>query len=162
MEAVQAIIDKEPKLVNARDEKGLSPVIVALYCGRKDIADCLIAQGAVLDIFEASAAGRSDRIRELLKQNPSLINRFSSDGFNPLHLAAFFGNYDTARLLLEQGAIVNAQSHNPMKVTSLHSAVAGNQTEVAIILIEKGADVNANQEGGFTPLHSRLRTGTWS
>ena len=76
-----------------------------------------------------------------------------------LHLAAFFGHRQLAKLLVESGADVNAVSHNAQKVTPLHSAVASNQTEVSQLLVDSGADVNRKQEKDFTPLHGAAQNG---
>ena len=41
----------------------------------------------------------------------------------------------------------------------LHSAIAGNQPEVALLLLERGADPNARANGGWTPLHFAATSG---
>ncbi len=43
---VKAAIAKDPKLVDARDDKGRTPLHMAAYYGRKDVAELLIAGGA--------------------------------------------------------------------------------------------------------------------
>jgi uncharacterized protein len=107
-------------------------------------------------VFEASAAGRAERVRELLDQDPSLANAWADDGFQPLGLASFFGHVEAARLLVERGAEVNSASRNDMKVMPLHSAVATGDPdaryELAKLLLEHGADPNARQQDDYTPL----------
>jgi uncharacterized protein len=107
-------------------------------------------------VFEASAAGRAERVRELLDQDPSLANAWADDGFQPLGLASFFGHVEAARLLVERGAEVNSASRNDMKVMPLHSAVATGDPdaryELAKLLLEHGADPNARQHDDYTPL----------
>jgi ankyrin repeat protein len=62
------------------------------------------------------------------------------------------GNYEQARLLIEQGADVNATDEYGR--TPLHGAARNeNGFEIAKFLIEKGADVNTNDKWGSTPLH---------
>ena len=63
------------------------------------MADLLIERGAVLDIFDACAAGRLERARSLLEANPSLVKGFAADGFQALGLAAFFGHPELVRFL---------------------------------------------------------------
>jgi uncharacterized protein len=107
-------------------------------------------------VFEASAAGRAERVRELLDEDPSLANAWADDGFQPLGLASFFGHVEAARLLVERGAEVNSASRNDMKVMPLHSAVATGDPdaryELAKLLLEQGADPNALQQDDYTPL----------
>jgi ankyrin repeat protein len=107
-------------------------------------------------VFEASAAGRAVRVRELLDEDPSLANAWAGDGFQPLGLATFFGHVEAAQLLVERGAEVNSASRNDMKVMPLHSAVATGDPdaryELAKLLLEHGADPNARQQDDYTPL----------
>ena len=119
----------------------------------------LVAADPSLAIFAASILGDADQINELLTANRSSVGLLSSDGWTPLHLAAFFGKTEAARLLLNKGALVNARSTNPMENMPLHAAAAGRHLEVSKLLIEHGAPVNARQHGGFTPLHSAAQNG---
>jgi ankyrin repeat protein len=133
----------------------MSDVLQAVYRGNRDEAERLAA-GRELDVFEAAALGRTDRLRELLDDDPACANARAEDGFQPLGLASFFGHPEAARLLVERGAEVNSASRNQMKVMPLHSAVATSDPaaryELAELLLEAGADPNAVQQDQFTPL----------
>jgi uncharacterized protein len=159
LDRVRELIAEDAALAGARDADGLSAVTQARYHGEDDIVDALLAAGPELDVFEAAAVGRLERVRELLEDDPALATALSPDGFTPLHLAAFFGHPEIARLLLERGADANAVARNPMRVTPLHSAAAARQIEIAELLVDHGADVNAAQERGFTPLHAAAQNG---
>lgn len=134
----------------------MSELLQAIYRGDQARTDELLAGDPELDVFEAAAVGRTDRLRELLDEDPSLANAWAEDGFQPLGLASFFGHVESARLLLERGADVNSASRNDFKVAPLHSAVAEKDAEVryelATLLLEHGADPNARQQDDFTPL----------
>jgi ankyrin repeat protein len=160
--AVAALLATDPGLARARDANGVSATMHAVYHGQPAIAERVAAALADLDVFEAAALARVDRVGELVAADPSLARAFSPDGFTALHYPAFFGGPDapsTARALLNAGADVNARSANPFAVLPLHSAVAGDHDAVVAVLLEAGADVNATQRHGFTPLHGAAQNG---
>ena len=134
----------------------MSELLQAIYRGDRARADELLAGDPELDVFEAAAVGRTERLRELLDDDPSLANAWAEDGFQPLGLASFFGHVQAAKLLLERGAEVNSASRNDFEVMPLHSAAATGDSEVryelAKLLLEHGADPNARQQDEFTPL----------
>jgi ankyrin repeat protein len=138
-----------------------SPIMDALYHGRRDEADRLLAESGpnALSIHEAAAMGVLPRIETLLAQDPTSANAWSADGFQPLGLAAFFGRPEAAALLLARGGEINTRSRNSFGVMALHAALAGPTPEIARSLIDAGADVNAVQQDGVTPLHEAAANG---
>ena len=152
-------LDVEPALVNARDEQGLSAVLTAAYYQEPGIARLLVQRGAELSVFEACTVGELPRVKALVEQQPDSINAYAPDGFQPLGLAAFFGQTGIVEFLLSKGAEVNSPSRNAMRVMPLHSAIANKQTEIARRLLDHGADVDATQADDFTPLHEAAQNG---
>jgi ankyrin repeat protein len=153
------VVAKTPALSGSRAANGVSALLYARYRDNLAAVETLLRANPPIDIFDAAALGRTGRLRELIAAQPDLTGAFSADGFTPLHLAAFFGQAETARALIHAGAEVNAVSRNEMRVMPLHSAAAARRDEVARMLIEAGADVNATQEGGYTPLHAAAQNG---
>ena len=121
--------------------------------------DALVAADPTLAIFAAAMLGDIARLDGLLTANRSLVTAVSSDGWTALHLAAFFGKPEAARLLLNKGAQVTARSTNPMMNLALHAAAAGKHTEVVKLLLEFGTPANAQQHGGWTALHAAAQHG---
>ena len=147
---VKAILDQTPSLASARLPDGESPVMAALYRGHHEVIALLIAAGAEVDLFAAAATGRIDDLRRALKATEA-VGAYAYDGWTPLHLAAFFGRIDAARILLDAGADVHAVSRNGLTNTPLHAATAGKHSEVALLLLAHGAKADVADAGGYTP-----------
>lgn len=152
VEEATRLAKEDPTLLKARDANGASPILVAIYNQKPDVANALAAM-TTLDLFEASALGKVDRIREILDRNPSAASSHAPDGFTPVALAAFFGHANATRTLIAAGADVNAAATNAFKVQALHAAVAGRNMEIVRAVLSVGANPNAPQQAGFRPIH---------
>lgn len=148
---VKAIVEAAPGLASARMPGGESPVMAAVYRGHRDVVAALLDAGAEVDVFVAAATGRIDDLRRALKE-PGAAVAYAYDGWTPLHLAAFFGRLDAARILLEAGADVHAVSRNSLTNTPLHAATAGKHSDVALLLVALGAKADVADAGGYTAL----------
>jgi uncharacterized protein len=156
---VERLVAEDRSRVNAQDGQGLSAVMTAAYHQKPEIVALLVKKRAKLNLFEACAVGKVERVKSLLKRKPKLLNEFAPDGFQPLGLASFFGHVEVVRFLLESGAEVNTPSQNGLKVTPLNSAAAGRYYEIAMLLLERDANPNIRQEGDIVPLHSAAMNG---
>ena len=143
----------------------MSDVLQAIYRGDHDEAERLAA-GRELDVFEASALGRVERLRELLDADPSLVNAYGADGFHPVGLASFFGHVGAARLLFERGADANQLARNEhIQTAAIHAAAASEgkdqatRYELVKLALEHGADPNLPQGGGFTAMDAARQNG---
>jgi ankyrin repeat protein len=157
--AVESALAEAPGLLDEQNQAGQSAFLLAKYYGQSRMADYLLGRGPKLDLFTAAAAGDAGRVFTFLGDDPAAIHSHSSDGWTPLHLAAFFGHSELAAGLIERGAAVDARSTNAMVNTPLHAAVAGGHVEVVRLLLERGAKVNASQHGGWTALHGAAQAG---
>jgi cytohesin len=113
--------------VNAKDNRGMTPLHKAAYYGRRQMAKVLIAKGA--NVNETDTAGQT-----------------------PLHIAANFGALFVPELLLANGANISARDkagNTPMHAASVWHV----GKDLLELLIAKGADVNARNKAGQTPLH---------
>jgi ankyrin repeat protein len=146
---VGQILANQPALASQRLPSGESPLMAALYRGHQQTVARLIELGVELDVFAAAATGSIGPLERALR-NPAVVNGVAYDGWTPLHLAAFFGQIDAARLLLDRGADPTAVSNNGLRNTPLHAAVAGKHQDVALLLLERGADPGSQDAGGFT------------
>jgi uncharacterized protein len=158
-DGVKRLLEQDPAASEARDPTGVSLLMQSLYRGRRDLAELIASKKKSLDIFEATALGRLADLRDRIRDEASLINSRSGDGFTALHFAGFFGQPEAARLLIDNGAQVDAVAANPMQVMPLHSAASARNLEAVRLLLEHGAPVNARQHGGWAPIHSAAQNG---
>ncbi len=124
----------------------------------REVAALLLEYGARYDIWSACGLDDAWRVEQLLREDPALVRAGDPSGFTPLHWAAKQGALECARMLLDVGADVNADS-NSLKMP-LHQAAVAHQNMVLLpsnvdlmaLLIEAGADVDARDSKGRTPL----------
>jgi ankyrin repeat protein len=144
----------------------VTELLDALYSGRQDTVDELLARNPSLTVFEAAAFGREERLEELVRENPQLANAYGDDGFQPLGLACFFGHVGAARILLAAGADPNTLARNEhIQTSALHAAAASENTtpeqryELCALLLDSGADPNLPQPGGFRAIDAARQDG---
>jgi uncharacterized protein len=154
---VREMLKQDPSLIKAAAKNGASAIQVSVYARQKPITDLLLATGVELNIFEAAATGRLERVRELLKKNPELIHAYSPDGWTPLHLN--FGNVEMAKFLMDSGADLDAVSKNKFTATPLQGSVVNHSIEVGRLLLARGANASPRNDDGGNPLHEAAGNG---
>ena len=154
---IASLLKEHPAFAKAHTKNGITPILYAVYAKHPEIAEFLIAGGGELNIFEAAATGRIDKVRESLRKDPSLIRAFSPDGWTALHLN--FNNQALAKMLIDAGADLDANSRNKLNATPLQGAAANNWIDLAKLYLSRGANVNCRSEGGGTPLHEAAANG---
>lgn len=155
---VRRLLSKSPGLIHEK-ENGLSPVMVAAYHQEPAIADYLADQIVNLTIFEAATVGDTKQIARHLARDPQLVNAYSDDGFQPLGLACYFGQYEAAEYLINAGANTNSQSMNGIGAAPLQSAAAAGHAKIVMLLLNNGADPNIREKNGYSPLHAAAQNG---
>uniref|UniRef100_A0A8D0L346 GA binding protein transcription factor subunit beta 2 n=1 Tax=Sphenodon punctatus TaxID=8508 RepID=A0A8D0L346_SPHPU len=100
-------------------------------------------------LLEAARKGQDDEVRTLMANGAP----FTTDwlGTSPLHLAAQYGHYSTAEVLLRAG--VSRDARTKVDRTPLHMAATDGHTHIVELLIRNGADVNAKDMLKMTALH---------
>ena len=112
--------------INVVAKDGFTPLQLACFFNREDVALWLIGQGA--DVTAVAENGM--RIQ-------------------PIHAACAANNITIINALLQNGADVNARQANDF--TPLHTAADNNSPELATLLLEHGADKTAVTTSGQTP-----------
>ena len=145
---VKELLANDHALVNAKTERGFSPVAVAVYYHQPGILDVILAHRPAMTVHDAALAGDLKRVRELVEKDPMLVNDASSpDGFPPLALAAYAGRADVVAFFLSKGADLHFAAPG-VGFNALTGAVSESRAEVVKILVKTGAKVNYLYEGG--------------
>lgn len=118
-------INAGPGVLEARDERGSTPLILASYLGNREATKALVEAGA--DLNAVSGTGTA------------------------LMGVCFKGYADIAAYLIDAGADVNASDPKAANGgTALIFAAMFNRAEVVELLLEKGADAGAKDGNGLT------------
>lgn len=159
IQEIYDLLNRMPDLANQQTSHGISPILLASYYRRPQMAAMIAGFSKEISLFEACALGHLEYTVDLISQQPRLVNAFASDGFTPLGLAAYFGREEIAKILIQNGAAVNVPTNNGYNVFPIHSAVAAKSYGITKLLLDAGAEVNVVQQAGFTPLHAAAQYG---
>lgn len=127
LEGIQKVLTSVPELLNAIDERGSTPLLLATYYGHMEVAKYLLDSGAEVDAKDSSG-------------NTALMG------------VCFKGYENIAALLVNAGANVNHV--NSMGATSLIYAASFNKIGIAKILLDNGANINTKDARGNTALEN--------
>lgn len=151
--AVRALVEKSPRLVEARDAQGLSLLHYAAYGRDAGLVEFLIDKGAEsgaagpsgeTPLMVAASNDRAEIVAALLKKGAPLEAK-NEYGRTALVLCAREqGQAATARILLEAGADIEAADRNGS--TALELAAWRGKTEFVDLLLERGARVPESGE----------------
>lgn len=101
-------------------------------------------------LLRNSDAANAQRALEIMKVDPSWINKQDTDQQTPLHVAVSYNHQDVVEWLLANGADFNAQAYNGF--TPLHMT---RNPEIVKQILEKKPDLTLESVGG-TPLQRAL------
>ena len=104
----------------------------------------------------AIMSGDTKLIRKSIKKDKSIVTIRDKAQRTLLMEAAIFKKEDIARLLIENGADVNAQEIKGW--SPLHFATQSNLPGLVKLLIEKGANLNSQDAWGNVPLLRALHS----
>lgn len=104
--------------------------------------------GIITPLQGAAAFANEATVRLLVARGANLsVERNDSDFKSALHAAAFYGNTDNARALLDLGSDVNLRGGR--FGTCLQAAATNGHVDTMTALLDAGAEVNEQDIGGF-------------
>ncbi len=97
--------------------------------------------------YDAVALGSTEEMAALLKADPTLATQQDGFGFEAIHMLDYAGFDAKLKLLLANGADINAQNHDGIGL--IHFLV---DPEFLPAVLAAGADVDLRDKAGETPL----------
>lgn len=129
--------------------------VVRLFLSNKAKVNAKLPHSEQTAIFAAARNGSVEIMRELLKDKAK-VNISDENGITPLMIAAYEGNPEVLRILLESKSDLDRQtdiaSDMVGKWTALHFAVLQGDADVVEILLRKGANAQIRDHNGYRPL----------
>jgi ankyrin repeat protein len=106
---------------------------------------------SVEQIIGAIGGNDLEAVKELIEENPGIVNIENSEGQTPLFVASLLGHIDIVELLVTNGAHIDHQDTTD-GFTPLSLAAIRGHLHVVEYLIIQGANVNLKINRGDTPL----------
>ena len=159
LDCVEMLLDAA---INACDDvDDWTPLILAAFCGQKEVLSLLLQKGANVDakskrfgrsaLHFACQGGKLDCVEILLDAGSAINVCDDDDDFTPLILATFCGQKEVLSLLLQRGALVDAKSKRFGR-TALHWACQEGKLDCVEMLLDAGSAINVCDDGDWTPL----------
>jgi uncharacterized protein len=154
VDAVKVLLDRGAQ-VNAKETWGGTTALMWAVSERHpEVARLLVERGADVNAksdFVPSASGRGFEGTAPVAPKPNqTVEEFASGWLTPLMFAAREDDLQSARILIQAGAAVNAAGGDGKDALAL--ALFNGSYDVASLLIDSHADVNHADAQRFTPL----------
>ena len=124
----------------------------------KSVVPAFPTREEINDFCVAGKTGDMQKLKDALaKFGRSIINETDHNADTALTWAAWTGQIEAVKLLLDHGAPIDGPGMHGK--SALIWAVQGNKKEVVTLLLERGADINAKDSNGETAFTMADRNG---
>ncbi|KAJ6014428.1 ankyrin repeat-containing domain protein [Penicillium herquei] len=145
--------------MDVEDELTTSPIIWAVINGHVEIAKLFASEKkdvgstqpydpSQVELICEARNGHIELIKSLLLQG--VTPNFMVGGYTPIQLAARYGHYSSAKLLLEYGA--NPDTQDNFDRSALYNAAVHNDGKLTRLLLSHHANANLQDTNGSTAL----------
>jgi ankyrin repeat protein len=144
IEAARWLLDHGADLEAHDSEFHATPLSWANEKGQTAMVQFLVERGAGINLVQAVALGRLDRLEELVSNEPDLLEEEREWG-NAVHQACFWGRWEVLEWLIEHGADFRLRSSHgftPLEVAERQSRDA--RTHTPMVLPERKAEIELN------------------
>ncbi|GAA6023157.1 hypothetical protein JCM11491_003282 [Sporobolomyces phaffii] len=158
VQATQPNADPLDALRNTDPSTRQTSLHIAANAGRLDVVEWLLEQGVEKDISRdaagetvlhcAAAKGFVEILALYLDQFQFVVDWANSKGMTPLHTAAMRGELESAQILIEHGADINAPDLQGS--TPLHYALSYGKLSVVKMLVEHDCETDLKNNQGFS------------
>ncbi|MEO8235205.1 MAG: ankyrin repeat domain-containing protein [Flavobacterium sp.] len=139
VENLKILVNKDPEIINTKNENGFTPLILACYKGNVEVAKFLMEKSKTINTSSdmgtplmASVVKGNNVITELLLQKGANPDLTDNKGTTALMYAAQFQNIDAIKLLLKYKADIEHKDKEGK--TAFEFAVFTNNEEIINIL----------------------------
>jgi uncharacterized protein len=167
---VERLVGQNSDLLDARNENGETPLILASGSGHLGVVRWLLDHGAAIDgqnghgdtaLWDACFYGRPQVVRLLVERgaDPTIAN---IDGSIPLGAASRQGDPGVVRLLLDHPSGESTIKHrNKNGMTPLWLACLYGKPRATRLLLERGSDPTIMAHDGTTPMAKAKEAHCW-
>jgi hypothetical protein len=161
--------DHKSSIDNCIDQKGLTPLHLAVKYQNKDLLEMLLDNGANINVKSitgmtplhlAALDNENKGIFEMLLDKGADVNVKTTTGLTPLHLTARNRNEKFSKMLLDKGANINVQSSDGSTPFMLVVEYAADNDlsfdyyeKILNFLIDNNANINIKNKRGMSPFY---------
>ncbi|XP_071082120.1 uncharacterized protein [Haliotis cracherodii] len=142
--------------INARGQKGYTPIMITAVCGHQSVFDLLVSKQADMTLVDnngnsslhfACQGGNKAIVQHLV--SPSNINTRGQNGYTPIMMAALKGHQSVFDLLVSKQADLTLVNNHGDSL--LHVACQGGNRAIVQYLVSP-SNINTRGQNGYTPI----------
>ncbi|XP_062568093.1 putative ankyrin repeat protein RF_0381, partial [Saccostrea cucullata] len=169
-EMFKYLLEKHPEALSIKNREGYAVLHYVANGGNIQILKLLLERNVQIDeltdddktvLHVASSFRQFELVQYLVNEHSFLLHKKDKKGESALHCAAWGGNLDLFKYLIEKGLKVKCKTSNEQTV--LHMCCKNGKVEIVKYLMYNYPDLfPLKDEDGVTALHEMARSGEFS